>query len=119
MNVKYFTISHLERLKKSKNLNNHKINKFVVVRKMAEGRCYVCNQIFSGSDKDSAIEKVVEHMMAAHHGWIWGDAMQGKNTFAKCPVCGAALGHLYANCPNCGADLVEQYAKKTASAYTH
>ena len=86
---------------------------------MSKGRCYVCNQMFSANNKDAAVDKVVEHMMEQHHGWIWGDAMQTKNTFAKCPACGAALGHLYAHCPNCGADLVEQYAIKTASAYTH
>ena len=92
-------------------------------KKMAEGRCYVCNQMFTAKDKDAVIDKVVEHMMApapdGHHGWLWGDAMQTKNTLEKCPVCGAALGKLYANCPNCGADLIEQYARKTASAYIH
>ena len=84
---------------------------------MAEGRCYVCNQMFSAKDKDTVVEKVVEHMMGEHHGWIWGDAMQTKNTFEKCPVCGAALGHLYAKCPNCGVDLIEQYAILKARAY--
>jgi rubrerythrin len=86
---------------------------------MAKGICYVCNQMFSGKDKDTAVEKMVEHMMAEHHGWIWGDAMQTKNTFEKCPVCGAALGKLYANCPSCGADLIEQYAIQKANAYVH
>ena len=86
---------------------------------MAEGRCYVCNQMFSAKDKDTAEDKIVEHMMAEHHGWVWKDAMQTKNTFEKCPGCGAALGKLYAKCPNCGADLIEQYAIKVASAYVH
>jgi uncharacterized protein with PIN domain len=90
---------------------------------MAEGLCYVCNQSFMAKDKDAVIDKIVEHMMApapeGHHGWIWGDALQTKNTFEKCPVCGAALGKLYAKCPNCGADLVEQYARKIAAGYIH
>jgi hypothetical protein len=33
MNMKYFTISHLERLKKTKYLNNRKIDKLVVTKK--------------------------------------------------------------------------------------
>jgi len=84
---------------------------------MAEGLCYVCNQSFTAKDKDSAVDKMVEHMLEAHHGWIWGDAMQTKNMFDKCPVCGGSVGQIIAKCPNCGADLVEQYARKVASNY--
>ena len=86
---------------------------------MAQGRCYVCNETFAAKDKDAAVDKLAEHMMEAHHGWLWGDAMQTKNTLEKCPVCGAALGKLYANCPGCGADLIEQYARRVAAGYTH
>jgi predicted RNA-binding Zn-ribbon protein involved in translation (DUF1610 family) len=84
---------------------------------MVEGICYVCNKSFTAKDKDSVVDKIVEHMLEAHHGWIWGDAMQTKNTLEKCPACGATLGKLYAKCPNCGEDLIEQYARKVASSY--
>jgi len=60
---------------------------------------------------------IVEHIMAEHHGWAWGDAMQSKNVFEKCPVCGATLGKLVAKCPNCGADMVEQFARKVTMGY--
>jgi len=86
---------------------------------MAEGICYVCNQSFSAASKDAAIDKIVEHMMAAHHGGIWGDAMQAKNAFDKCPVCDADIGKPFAKCPSCGTDLIEQYARKVVSRYVH
>lgn len=88
-------------------------------KKMAEGICYVCNQSFSAANKDAAIDKIVEHMMAAHHGGIWGDAMQAKNAFDKCPVCDADIGKPFAKCPSCGTDLIEQYARKVVSRYVH
>jgi rubrerythrin len=86
---------------------------------MAEGICYVCNQSFTEADKGTVVDKIVGHMMAAHHGGIWGDAMQAKNAFDKCPVCGADIGKPLAKCPNCGADLIEHYARKVASRYVH
>ncbi len=59
---------------------------------MAQGRCYVCTQMFTAKDKDAVIDKIVEHMMApapeGHHGYLWGDTMQTKNTFEKCPMPG-------------------------------
>ncbi|MBA7521057.1 hypothetical protein ES705_13158 [subsurface metagenome] len=118
MIIGYFSVSLLEQLKKPKRLNIRKLD-IIMVIKMAEGRCYVCNQMISAKDKDTVVDKVVEHMMEAHHGWVWGDAMQTKNTLEKCPVCGATLGQLYAKCPNCGADLIEQYAILKATAYAH
>ncbi len=86
---------------------------------MAEGRCYVCSEMFTAKDKDTVVDTIVAHMMEAHHGWVKRDALQTKNTFAECPVCGAAVGKLYAKCPSCGADLIEQYARKAASGYAH
>ena len=86
---------------------------------MVEGRCYVCNQTFAAKDSGTIVDNLVEHIMAEHHGWVWGDAMQTKNTFDKCPVCGTTLGKILAKCPNCGADLIEQYARKVAAGYVH
>lgn len=84
---------------------------------MVEGICYVCNQSFAAKDKDSVVDKIVEHMLEAHHGWLWGDAMQTKNVFDKCPVCGGTIGKPLAKCPNCGADLIEQFARKVTPNY--
>jgi hypothetical protein len=84
---------------------------------MAQGICYVCQAPFSGATKDEALDKVVSHIMAEHHGWVWGDAMQAKNVFDKCPVCDGTIGKIAAKCPNCGADLLEQYAKKVTLRY--
>ena len=80
---------------------------------MVEGICYVCNQTFTAADKDALVDKI----MASHRGWAWGDAMQSKNVFDKCPVCGATLGKLVAKCPNGGADMVEQFARKVTMGY--
>ncbi len=66
---------------------------------MAEGRCYVCSEMFTAKDKDAVVDTLVAHMMGAHRGWVKRDALQTKNTFAECPVCGAAVGKLYAKCP--------------------
>ena len=79
----------------------------------------MCNQTFTAKDSGTIVDTLVEHIMAEHHGWVWGDAMQTKNTFDKCPVCGTTLGKILAKCPNCGADLIEQYARKTAAGYVH
>ena len=79
----------------------------------------MCNQTFTAKDSGTIVDNLVEHIMAEHHGWVWGDAMQTKNTFDKCPVCGTTLGKILAKCPNCGADLIEQYARKTAAGYVH
>ncbi|NMX22209.1 hypothetical protein C5S30_07300 [ANME-1 cluster archaeon GoMg4] len=84
---------------------------------MVEGICYVCNQSFAAKDKDSVVDKIVEHMLEAHHGWLWGDAMQTKNVLDKCPVCGGTIGKPLAKCPNCGADLIEQFARKVTPNY--
>jgi len=70
---------------------------------MVEGICYVCNQTFTAASKDALVDKIVEHIMASHHGWVWRDAMQAKNVFEKCP--------------NCSADLVEQFARKVTVRY--
>jgi Oxygen-sensitive ribonucleoside-triphosphate reductase len=86
---------------------------------MAEGICYVCNQSFTAADRDAVVDDIVKHQMTAHHGGIWGDAIQAKNAFDKCPVCGADLGKPLARCPNCGADLIEQYARKVTLRYVH
>ncbi|NOR77550.1 MAG: hypothetical protein GQ523_03805 [Methanophagales archaeon] len=86
---------------------------------MVEGRCYVCNQTFTAKDSGTVVDILAEHIMGEHHGWAWGDAMQTKNTFDKCPVCGTTLGKIVAKCPNCGADLIEQYVRKVAAGYVH
>jgi len=114
MNI--FVFPKLERSKKIEKFK-YMQNKLIVVVKMAEGICYVCNQTFTAASKDALVDKIVEHIMASHHGWVWGDAMQAKNVFEKCPVCGATLGKLAAKCPNCGADLVEQFARKVTVRY--
>lgn len=79
----------------------------------------MCNQTFTAKDSGTIVDTLVEHVMAEHHGWVWGDAMQTKNTFDTCPVCGTTLGKILAKCPNCGADLIEQYARKVAAGYVH
>ena len=84
---------------------------------MAEGICYVCNQPYSAANRDVLVDEIVGHMMAAHPGHVKRDTLETKNKFAKCPVCGAALGKPYAKCPNCGADLVEQFARKVTAGY--
>lgn len=84
---------------------------------MAEGICYVCNQSYTAASKDAVIDDIVGHMMAEHHGHLKRDALEPKNKFAKCPVCGAALGKPYLKCTSCGADLVEPFARKVTSGY--
>ncbi len=86
---------------------------------MAEGICYVCTQAFTAKDKDTVVDKIVEHIMAEHHGHVWRDTLEPKNKFDKCPLCGGTVGKLLKNCPNCGADLVEQFARRVASGYVH
>lgn len=69
----------------------------------------------TGPRKDELIEKVVEHMMESHLGFIKGDVLEHK--FEKCPVCGGEVNKPLYTCPNCGADLIRQRAIFVATMY--
>jgi hypothetical protein len=82
-----------------------------------EGICYVCNRSYRAADKNTVIDEIVNHMMAKHFGPLKADALETKNKFDKCPVCGDGVGKPLLKCPHCGADLVEQFARKITSGY--
>lgn len=84
---------------------------------MVEGICYVCNQPFSGSDKDTLINQIVAHMLATHLGHVKRDTLETKNKFENCPVCGAPIGKPLLKCPSCGANLIEQFGRKITMRY--
>jgi ribosomal protein S27AE len=84
---------------------------------MVEGICYVCNQPFSGADRETVINQIVAHMLATHLGHVKRDTLEAKNKFEKCPVCGAPIGKPLLNCPNCGANLIEHFGRKITMRY--
>ncbi|MGC9444315.1 MAG: hypothetical protein ACP5E9_05235 [Candidatus Methanospirareceae archaeon] len=84
---------------------------------MVEGICYVCNQPFSGSDKDALVNQIVAHMLATHRGHVKRDTLDMKNKFEKCPVCGAPIGKPLFKSSSCGANLVEQFGRKVTMGY--
>jgi anaerobic ribonucleoside-triphosphate reductase len=84
---------------------------------MAEGICYVCNQVYKAADKDTLVNELARHMMTAHLGWVRRDSLEMKNKFKTCPVCGGVVDKPLTKCPNCGADLIEQFARKIAAGY--
>jgi len=71
---------------------------------------------FTASDKETAMDKLVEHLLEVHRPYTELDAFGHK--FEKCPVCGGEVNKPVKKCPHCGADLIEQYARKVAAMYT-
>jgi predicted small metal-binding protein len=85
---------------------------------MAEACCpygFCSGYRVQGPNLDELIDKVVEHMIASHRGFIQGDVLEHK--FVKCPVCGGEVNKPVYKCPKCGADLVRQRALAVAKMY--